>query len=301
MRQLFRPRFLSFYLVSLLLATPAFAWNGAGHRIIARIAWQQLDSPSQSWLDATLQQHPDYEKWTQRARSNSADAIFCEAATWADDIRNDPRYYDEQRDTPPPAIPGLPDHARHKDWHYLDLDASGRVVDGQLDRQIDNLSQILRSTVKTGQIAWALPWLIHLVGDIHQPLHVGRHGDEGGNTVEIENPANPRLPFTNLHTYWDDLPGPPWLRGKRLAERVSGLLDRYPAPPQGRTATWRDESHQLLNQAYPQQAGSLLPIADESFRAQTRAIAERQLVSAGYRLGRLLADIARRRVPRETH
>ena len=63
----------------------------------------------------------------------------------------------------------------------------------------------------------ALPWLLHLVADIHQPLHVGLDGDEGGNKVEIENPFNKRLPFTNVHTYWDDLPGPPWLRGKRLA------------------------------------------------------------------------------------
>lgn len=301
MRRLFTCFFTPLLLACLLLPTRACAWNAAGHRIVADIAWQQLDSPAQAWIDAALRQHPDYPKWQQRARSENAEAIFCEAATWADDIRNDPRYYDEQREQAPPAIPGLPDHARHKDWHYLDLDAHGQVVDGQLDQQIDKLSQILRSTAKTAQIAWALPWLMHLVGDIHQPLHVGRHGDEGGNAVEIENPANPRLPFTNLHSYWDDLPGPPWLRGKRLAERVTGLLDKYSPPVQAHTASWRNESHRLLDQAYPPRDGSLLPIADDAFRQASRQIAEQRLVAAGYRLGRLLAEIARTRVSRETH
>ena len=126
----------------------------------------------------------------------------------------------------------------------------------------------------------ALPWLLHLVGDIHQPLHVGRHGDEGGNAVEIENPFNKRLPFSSLHLYWDDLPGPPWLRGKRLEDNARRLLERYPAPEQGNVARWREESHRLLDSAYPTEPGSLLPIVSEAFHRASRDTANRRIVDA---------------------
>lgn len=284
----------------LLLPGSAIAWNAAGHRLVAAIAWQQLSPAGREFATAALRRHPDYPKWRDKARNGGDAAVFAEAATWADDIRNDPRLYDEKRDAPTPAIPGLADQARHKDWHYVDLDAAGQPVAGRLDRQLGELERLLRSTAEPAQIAWALPWLIHLVGDLHQPLHVGRHGDEGGNAVEIENPFNPRLPFTSLHAYWDDLPGPPWLRGKRLSERAEDLLARHPAPPPGTLRDWRDESHRLLAHAYPPTAGSLLATVDEDFRRQSRELAEQRLVAAGHRLGRLLEAIAKARVSRET-
>lgn len=287
--------------LSLLLAAPlAQAWNAAGHRLTAAIAWQQLSPRTQAVIAEALSQHPDHQRWRDRARSDEAGALFAEAATWPDDIRNDPRFYDEQREPATPPLPGLSDTARHKHWHYVDLGADGKPRKGELDRQIERLSRVLRSTAQIEQISYALPWLIHLVGDIHQPLHVGRHDDEGGTELEIENPFNKRLPFTSLHVYWDDLPGPPWLRGKRLDNNAARLLDTYPAPAQGTVAQWRDESHRLLAAAYPPATGSLLPIVSEEFHQQARAIAQRRLVEAGYRLGRLLESIFAQRVSRGT-
>ena len=292
-------RFL-FALLFFLPATPALAWNAAGHRLVAVIAWQQLSPASREAVTAALAGHPDQARWAERARSDDGIDIFAEAATWPDDIRNDPRFYDEDREPPTPPLPGLPDTARHKRWHYVDLDAGGQVRDGELDRQIVQLTKMLRSGGKNAQISNALPWLIHLVADLHQPLHVGRHGDEGGNQLAIENPFNPRLPFTNLHTYWDDLPGPPWLRGQRLEKNAARLIEDFPAPTQGDVRQWRDESHRLLGEVYPKASGSLLPIVDEDFRRRSREIANRRLVDAGYRLGRLLESIFGQRVSRET-
>ncbi len=291
------------------LATPTLAWNAAGHRLTAVIAWQQLSPPSRLAISQALADHPDHRRWLQRAGSPEGADILAEAATWPDDIRNDPRFYDESRDPPTPPLPGLSDTARHKRWHYVDLDADGRARSGEIDRQIERLSQILRSstqrlsprsTGKNAEISSALPWLIHLVGDIHQPLHVGRHGDEGGNRFEIENPFNQRLPFSSLHLYWDDLPGPPWLRGKRLHQKAGRLIDNHPAPPQGSVALWRQESHQLLAVAYPTSQGSLLPLISEEFHRQSRDIADRRIVDAGYRLGRLLENLFGVGVSRET-
>ncbi|MCG2575838.1 S1/P1 nuclease [Dechloromonas sp. XY25] len=283
-------RFLT-ALIFFVAALPAHAWNAAGHRLVAVIAWQQLSPPARTAISAALARHPDHTRWQASARSSDAGELFAEAATWPDDIRNDPRFFDEDRDPPTPALPGFPDTARHKRWHYVDLDAAGKVQSGELDRQIERLSKLLKTSRNAEQITYALPWLLHLVGDIHQPLHVGRHGDEGGNQVEIENPFNKRLPFSSLHLYWDDLPGPPWLRGQRLDDIASRLLARYPAPEQGNASLWRQESHDLLATAYPGEQGSLLPIIDEDFQRASRNTANRRLVAAGYRLGRLLDGI----------
>ena len=292
------------------LPLAAHAWNAAGHRLVAVIAWQQLSPPSREAIGSLLARHPDHGRWIERARSADGIDIFAEAATWPDDIRHDPRFYDEEREPPTPPLHGLTDTARHKRWHYVDLDPQGRPVDGEIDRQIERLVHLLRtskigenprSTAELDEIADALPWLLHLVADIHQPLHVGRHGDEGGNAVEIENTYNKRLPFSSLHLYWDDLPGPPWLRGQRLEKSAARLLESHPAPPQGSVGRWRDESHRLLDLAYPEASGSLLPIVSEDFHRRSREIADRRIAEAGYRLGRLLEDIFQSRVSRGTH
>ncbi len=286
------------------LALPAYAWNAAGHRLVAVIAWQQLTPPTREAISAALARHPDHDRWVEKARSRDAINLFAEASTWPDDIRNDPRFHDEDREPPTPALPGLPDTARHKRWHYVDLDAAGKVRDGEIDRQIERLSHLLQAKGRVAgtknQIPYALPWLLHLVADIHQPLHVGQHGDEGGNKVEIENPFNKRLPFSSLHLYWDDLPGPPWLRGERLERNAARLLENYPKPVQGDVALWRVESHQLLAFAYPKASGSLLPIISDGFHRDARDIANRRIVEAGYRLGRLLESLFSPPVSRET-
>lgn len=290
-------------LIPLLILYPgnSYAWNAAGHRIVALIAWQQLSPPTQALVSETLGRHPEHARWQTRARPDTAAMHFAESSTWPDEIRNDPRFYDEERETPTPPLAGLADHARHRNWHYIDVDRSGQVINGQLERRINELSLLLAANADSARLAWALPWLIHLVADIHQPLHVGHADDDGGTEIEIENPFNPRQPFSSLHRYWDDLPGPSWLRGRRLTETVAHLLAEYPAPKEGNTRIWREESHQLLSHGvYPDTPGSLLTIVTEPFHQRAQKISARRLVDAGYRLGWLLERGLKARVPRET-
>lgn len=291
------------YVLALLiycLAPAVHAWNAGGHRLVAAIAWQQLSPGPQEWIATALARHPDHARWVEKAKSAAASAIFAEASTWPDTIRNDPRFYDEARQTPTAAIAGLPDNARHRHWHYVDLTPAGHVHEGEIDRQIERLDRLLRSTPKKDEITYALPWLLHLVGDIHQPLHVGHAQDEGGNQVEIENPFSRRQPFTNLHRYWDDLPAPSWLRGQRLEKKAAELVDRNMPPTPGTITLWRNESHQLLDQAYPPTNGSLLPLVTEPFQRNAQALAERRIVDAGYRLGQQLEAIFSARRAGET-
>jgi hypothetical protein len=283
-----------------VLSAPANAWNAAGHRLTSVIAWQQLSPPAKATITQILADHPDYERWVEKSHSTNGVDILAEASTWPDNIRHDPRFYDERREASTPALPGLPDTARHKHWHYVDLDTGGRAEAGELDRQIERLIKLAGSSRKKAEISYALPWLAHLVADIHQPLHVGQHGDEGGNRVKIENPFNKGQTFTNLHSYWDELPGPPSLRGQRLDKMAARLIEQYPAPAQGNVARWRDESHRLLAVVYPEASGSMLPIVTDDFHQRSREIVERRIVEAGYRLGWLLEMIFGQRVPRET-
>ncbi|MDR1995659.1 S1/P1 nuclease [Azonexus sp.] len=294
-------RRLPIFLCVLLCCSPAAAaWNAAGHRLIAVIAWQQLSAPSRQFVSTALAAHPDYGLWRERAGGQDDAAVFAEAATWADSIRNDPRYYDEGRDKPTPPLAGRYDSRRHKSWHYVDLDAAGRPVKGQLDRQVERLGRLLGTTGDPAEITYALPWLAHLVGDLHQPLHVGNSADDGGNRYTVENPFERGQPFITLHTYWDDLPGPSSLRGKRLRREAARLMAAHRPPAQGDADLWREESRYLHVSTYPRQAGSLLPIIDEKFQRQARATADRRLAEAGYRLGRLLEIQLRQRVSRET-
>lgn len=280
------------------------AWNGAGHRLIAVIAWEGMQPITRNFVSTQLARHPDYPSWQARSRTGTPLDVFAEAATWPDEIRHDPRFHDETREAPTPALPGLPESARRKRWHYVDLDAQGNVVTGELDRRIPDLATRLRSTASNGPesstLPWALPWLIHLVGDLHQPLHVGRQGDEGGNLYQVEFENRPRKPFGNLHQFWDDLPGPSGLRGQRLHERAAWLKSTYARPRPGTVTQWLAESHRLLDQVYPSRQGSLLPLIDSRFTEQARSIAEQQLVRAGWRLATLLDQIVRDRVSRGT-
>jgi hypothetical protein len=304
----FRRSLAILFVLGLTLPGSSAAWNGAGHRLVAVMAWQHMQPATRDWVSSQLARHPDFERWQEKSRQGGRDGaavdLFAEAATWADDIRQDPRFHDETRESPTPPLAGLPETARRKRWHYVDLDAQDRVVAGELDARILDLSARLRSTTASGPesntLPWALPWLIHLVGDMHQPLHVGKHGDEGGNLFEVEFENRPRKPFGNLHQFWDELPGPSGLRGQRLHEKAAWLLANYPRPHPSPAASWRDETHRLLAQAYPTRPGSLLPVIDPAFTAASRQLAEQQLVKAAWRLASLLDQIARERVSRGT-
>lgn len=287
-------------LLSALLTTqPAQAWNAAGHRLIARLAWEQMSATTRQRVGELLAVHPDFPRWREKAGSDSAALVFAESASWADEIRNDPRFVDETREPAGPGPGGLPDNARHKRWHYVDLDGGGQVAVGELDQAIVALRQRLRHPSNAVEASWALVWLTHLVGDIHQPLHVGYPDDEGGNRHAVENIAGPRPVFTNLHAYWDDLPGDSRLRGPRLEKRAAELAARHVPPPVGDVILWRDESHALLPQAYPQEKGSLLPLITPAFAAQAKTLAEARLVAAGHRLADLLESCLGA-VPHET-
>ena len=289
-----------------LSAAPALAWNATGHRLVAGIAWEKMTPVARAEANRLLQNHPDYERWRKKAANDdSGRQVFIATATWPDEIRRDKRFYSPASEEPTPLLPGFPDMARHSDWHYLarPLDDAAATAPhrpahlGQIDQALTTQSRRLGDRkAPLIERQYALPWLIHLVGDAHQPLHLSLCLDASGNWDKlgsgqmVSNPFNPRKSSTTLHTFWDDLAGAPGLRGEALDTAIRALLDRYPqAPRRSSTATWLDESWRLAREfGYPDGQSDTPITINDVFFERSRDIAERRVAEAGHRLGTLL-------------
>lgn len=286
--------------LALSLPLPVLAWNAAGHRLVAAIAWEHLRPEVRSEVTRLLHQHPDHERWLKRAGEEDSDRrVFIEASTWPDDIRKDKRFYSAGSDDPTPTLPGFPDMERRRNWHYVNIPLNATPdttpLSGQLDRALLALASTLAATDTDQQRTYALPWLIHLVGDVHQPLHTSVRldadgkWDKLGNGLEVQNPFNSRKPVSTLHAFWDDLPGMPWLRGDRLDQASQALMGRHPRPARSTSSQrWIEESWQIArDNAYPG-GNEKAPTITETFHEKSLEIAERRVVQAGYRLSDLL-------------
>jgi len=253
----------------------AGAWNAAGHRHVAALTWEVMEAPVRQEVVRLLRQHPDYARWRARQRQQDPDyGAFLEASLWADEIRSDPRFYAKNKPKTP-LLPGFPDMAKHSNWHYQD--ESG----GVLARRLPELAQILRDKRKKDyERAYALVWMLHLVGDLHQPLHTWGRSDRGGNLFMVRSGKRPRERIS-LHRYWDSLPESSWSR-TALQRHISG---KQPESKAGDVKRWLAESRALArHNAYPPTVNGVGNITPD-FHQQAKAIAQRQIARAGYRSG----------------
>jgi hypothetical protein len=205
----------------MFLSTPVGAWNQAGHRIIAAMAYDQLTDASKVEVARLLSHHPEYMHWIQGVPpAEAAEKAFMDAASWPDDIKSDPSFTNDGEIPTGPLSGqniGFSDHLMHKYWHYVDFGFSTdgtpvkAVASVNVVTQIELIHKSLSDPKSSDQLkAYDLAWLIHLVADIHQPMHaVSRYtqdapeGDAGGNRVHLcEHPCR-----SNLHSLWDDALG----------------------------------------------------------------------------------------------
>ena len=306
-----RGRACRLLLAALLLPLPALAWNGAGHRLVACLAWERLGEAQREQLAQLLREHPDHALWLRRAGDAAADdgrAAFIEASTWPDDIRSDGRFFSAGVDAPTPTLPGFPDMERRRDWHGVSYPlrraddpaagpaTPGAAVSGRLDQALATLiRRYALPSATRDERRYARPWLIHLVADAHQPLHtsvrVDAHGEVDARGVTVRNRFNPRKPSSSLHAYWDDLPGPPWLRGDRLdaACRALAAIDTPAAPTT--SAQWLAESWQIARQSGYPPSDDEVPTISAEFNENSRQIARQRIAQAGRRLAELLREL----------
>ena len=243
-----------FLLGLLIAAAPAAGWGPTGHRAVGLIAERQTPEAARQAAAALL-----------------AGSSFADAAVWADDIRSDPVW----EHTGP--------------WHYVNLsdrstyETAPRNPGGDVLTAIERFSRILADRdASQQQRRDALRFLIHFVGDLHQPLHVGRAADRGGNSVEVSWFGE----RWNLHALWDagllDRLGP---SGIELADHVESFpQDQIRAWRESQPIDWLRESYELRTSAYDTRGGSLGP----EYLALHGATVKRRIAQAGVRLAALL-------------
>jgi hypothetical protein len=230
-------------LVAFLAFGPAaFAWNSPGHMLVALIAYDDLAAADRGRVDALvelLRQHPRFrEDFLDRMPADLPAAgqgrwLFAHAATWPDMLRS--------------AAPEVRTRYHRASWHYVDkplaldpkapaapeaaalTEADPAKADNPehmniLQALAHNLTILRDERQAAADRAVALCWVLHLVGDVHQPLHCVTlysarfplpQGDRGGNSIPIANDGgisnNPNFAGRGfrpeLHGFWDNLPG----------------------------------------------------------------------------------------------
>ena len=224
--------YLAGLLALLTAATPAHAYWEYGHESIARIAWEQMRPDTRRQVAALLRQGRLLET------PDCPVATIEQASVWAD------------------CIKPLGDRFAYAySWHYQNVDVckpfdlksackDGNCVSAQIER---NARLLADTKVPTRERLMALAFLVHFVGDLHQPMHAGDHQDLGGNRVA----ANYGIVGgrANLHSIWDG-----WLAERAISTPPSGpsaILAQTPAADRERIAsgTVEDWSREMWGKA----------------------------------------------------
>jgi S1/P1 Nuclease len=290
----------------------ALAWNSIGHMSVAWVAYQKLTPAEKARVATLLKVNPYYKSvWLKLIPAGTSDAdrdlyIFMMAATWPDEIKAKNSGY-TGTNTPPPGEPaalndGYKAKKAHKYWHYTNNPLGGDP--GNLTplslptatQKITALRAELAQPESTPLKSYDLVWLLHLVGDIHQPLHSATRvsgnpkGDLGGNDVKLTGSID------NLHSFWDDALGQGLTKNFMTAAKVAAALpDPDPAlVPDDKEDDWTAESFKLAETTVyvnPPVGPGLGPFTpDAAYTAKTQQIAKERVALAGARLAVLIKE-----------
>ena len=292
----------------------AHAWGCEGHEIVALIAMKHLQPQVANQVNAILAASPISSTLHRFCRTSGLPPI-ADVSTWADDIRSD------QPETAPYHFVDIPLTATRDKYDISQVCQQACVVD-----VINKFAQQLHTTSDPQARTDALRFLIHFVGDIHQPMHDETNGDRGGNCVPLEYEEEaPRQTnrehedyFPNLHAIWDTdiLQGMLAQHDMTLEEFADFLDHRYQPRLQrwnsGQPTDWAWEGHDAAATAYralpanvPRDSNvqvnscadnnhigprmfDLRIVLGERYDNVSRPIVEEQLTKAGIRLASLL-------------
>jgi hypothetical protein len=285
-------RILSIFLV-MIAPYRAFAWGDDGHKTIALIAEHYLEPAVKAKIAAMLAADPDA----------LTPHDIASAATWADKYRDSNGRHDHYEQT--------------QNWHFVDLEINdpdmkaacfGRapLPPGTLASNgpakaciVDKINQFIAELTnhKTDfeERLFALKFLLHLVGDLHQPLHTADNHDRGGNEVKVRSGSN----ALSLHHLWDvefvhALARKPVVLAQVLLMQITPAqaLGWRAGTPEG----WAWETFAMAQEdAYgdPPLSGGETPQLDHTYVQRAKADVALQLSRAGVRLAHSLTQALR--------
>ncbi len=265
-------------LICVFHSTCLMAWNALGHQLIAQFAYDQLSSSAKRY----------YNQKNQLLNQHHKPLSFVNSAVWLDRLYvNDVKFL--------------------RPMHYIDLPyiedntTFNRPIPAINARWALDMSvqKLLEPHANMVDKAIAFRILLHVAGDVHQPLHTITRvnktyplGDKGGNLVLLaKNPIG-----KNLHAYWDRGGGLLLTTNKPSRKKIQRMAyhleQKYPcdsAHVNINPHDWINESHQLaINYVYKPLNKYRI---NESYQTMSQAVVEKQLAKAGCRLGTLLNKI----------
>jgi nuclease S1 len=305
---------LVFAVIALFAAVPSgWAWGCKGHQTIALIAEKHLTPEAKQIVQKLLSENPIDPKLNRYCGGASRDAM-ADASTWADDVRG------ERKNGP---------------WHYIDIPRGAQHgplgqycgAEGCVTKAIKEQLAILKDkNAEAGKRADALRYIIHFVGDLHQPLHDTTNADEGGNCVPLKyfrrKPREHNHSYTpNLHSIWDTAIPERDAEGADPAEYADTLDALFAAEIEGwqkagiHLEDWAWEGHDVAETVV---YGNLTPkiaiepnvavhsctddnnigdrllhqniVAGEAYQEKAGPVVEKRLTEGGVRLAMILND-----------
>ncbi len=299
-------------LLALISAAPLMAWDDTGHKLTAYIAWQRMTPAARENVIKILLAAPEnsdlsvYYLQDSRSEAVKQRELFMIAATWADIVRDKkfPIRYKEYH---------------HGNWHYTDTfwrETNGKpeLLDEKEEggKAVDKLTEFdktLRdSSASNADKAIAIAWILHLGGDIHQPLHASARitdlepkGDQGGNTFLLT--PKDAAKTENLHWFWDSIVGRNVPRkndacdSDYLPPLADEMMKKFPFAKMqsnlkpGQFDEWRKESWLLATTEVFSPDLKRFEMPSEKYQKKAYRVAQERLALAGYRLGEMMNQI----------
>lgn len=309
-----------------LTGMSACAWDSFGHMAVAYVAYQDLTPPMKLRASQLIQLNPQYTTWSgwvpaSTPQTNRDVVIFMLAATWPDEIKGAPpsipiptnpvthHVYvadgssdgDQPAGSPNPgANEGYSDNSMHKYWHFVPTPfaTDGTPLPPLPTPNAQDRIALFRSVLSSDQPdelkSYDLVWLMHLVGDVHQPLHCTTRvsqtlpkGDEGGNDVKLSGSGE-------LHAFWDDVLGSG--NQREVIAQVINTAQALPAADSTQAADanegdWVQQSFEMAKTnvyVSPIGTGAGPFTLTPAYEASARKIAGERIALAGARLANLI-------------
>jgi hypothetical protein len=254
-------KIICFVVIGLILVS----WGAVGHHAIGTIAERHLTPGAQAAVRELL-----------------GNESLAEIASWADDVRPTPEY----RQTEP--------------WHYIN-EPSGLSF-SEFERQVSGgegmnvykallAQEKVLTDVKTTkrQKTEALKFIVHFVGDMHQPMHVSHAEDKGGNTIQVNFDGK----GTNLHSLWDSK------LIDRFASNYQELADKVDHATPAQISQWQKdapmkwawESYEISSKLYAEVDAMKSRAIGDAYYQEHIGIVEQRLEQAGIRLAGVLNNL----------
>lgn len=290
-------KYITLLLALLVLAAPTYAYWSTGHMIISKIAYEEIKNKDPKMLAEIEKEIGLLKEWSMEGNHT-----FIESAVWADDNK---------------AVAW----GAMSNWHFVDTPVIRPDFHGETEVELMNATWAtyeMEKTIKNKNkpkfdsglaVSFAWRYLIHLVGDMHQPLHSAslysakfEHGDRGGNSFHIHYEDDHQI--KNLHALWDACVGQygsiwaPMNQNEyehisTVATNLTNSIPRSAVADRVKildNRVWATESNEIAEKVVyadiqPNEAPS------EEYLARGRRVVDEQLVVAGYRLADMMMEL----------